>query len=101
VGHDVRARWVHAVEGADRSGSRLPSRKDFAELGVLGAESLTIDVPAVLARVRKICDTFVDETRHLTADLGDRAISGRARLLGPTVHVSDEAELCSKTPDFA
>jgi dihydrolipoyl dehydrogenase len=45
-------------------------RRDFAELGVLGAESQTIDVPAVLARVREIRDTFVAETRHLTADLG-------------------------------
>ncbi len=58
-------------------------RRNFAELGVSGAESLTIDVPAVLARVRRIRDTFVDETLHLTADLGDRAMSGRARLLGP------------------
>jgi dihydrolipoyl dehydrogenase len=58
-------------------------RRDLAELGVSGAESLTVDLPAVLARVRKIRDSFVDETCHLTADLGDRAMSGRARLLGP------------------
>src|SRR5580700_11189617 len=72
-------------------------RKDFAELGVLGAESLIIDVPAVLARVRKVRDTFVDETRHLTADLGDRAISGRARLLGPNrVSVNGEELLADR-----
>ena len=72
-------------------------RRDFAELGVSGAESLTIDVPAVLARVRKMRDTFVDETCHLTADLGDRAISGRARLLGPNrVSVNGEELLADR-----
>jgi dihydrolipoamide dehydrogenase len=72
-------------------------RRAFAELGVSGAESLTIDVPAVLARVRRIRDTFVDETLRLTADVGYRAMSGRARLLGPNrVSVNGEELLADR-----
>jgi dihydrolipoamide dehydrogenase len=41
--------------------------------------------------------TFVDETLHLTADLGDRAIRGRARILGPNrVSVNGEELLADR-----
>jgi dihydrolipoamide dehydrogenase len=63
--------------------SAFHRRRDFAEFGMSGAEGLTVDVPAVLERVRRIRDVGVEEARHLTNDLGDRAITGRARLLGP------------------
>ncbi|HZL20849.1 MAG TPA: dihydrolipoyl dehydrogenase [Polyangia bacterium] len=55
----------------------------LSELGLSGGDSLRVDAGAVLARVRKMRDGFVSETRELTDDLGDRAISGRARLRGP------------------
>jgi len=55
----------------------------FSELGLSGGDSLRVDAGAVLARVRKVRDGFVRETREATDDLGDRAISGRARLQGP------------------
>src|ERR1700722_2520608 len=55
----------------------------FSELGLSGGAGLRVDGGAVLARVRKVRDAFVGETRGLTDDLGDRAISGRARLRGP------------------
>jgi dihydrolipoamide dehydrogenase len=55
----------------------------FSELGLGGGDGLRVDAGAVLARVRKVRDGFVSETRELTDDLGDRAISGRARLRGP------------------
>jgi dihydrolipoyl dehydrogenase len=55
----------------------------FSELGLLGGDGLRVDAGAVLARVRKVRDSFVSETREVTDDLGDRAISGRARLRGP------------------
>jgi dihydrolipoamide dehydrogenase len=55
----------------------------FSELGLSGGDGLRVDAGAVLARVRKVRDGFVSETRELTDDLGDRAISGRARLRGP------------------
>ncbi len=58
-------------------------RRDLAELGILGGEKLAVDGAAVLARVRRVRDAMVEETRAITKDLGDRAISGRARLLGP------------------
>jgi dihydrolipoamide dehydrogenase len=55
----------------------------FAELGLSGGDGLRVEAGAVLARVRRVRDAFVSETRELTDDLGDRAISGRARLRGP------------------
>jgi dihydrolipoamide dehydrogenase len=55
----------------------------FSELGLSGGDGLRVDAGAVLARVRKVRDAFVNETRELTDDLGERAISGRARLRGP------------------
>jgi dihydrolipoamide dehydrogenase len=55
----------------------------FSELGLSGGYGLRVDAGAVLARVRRVRDEFVSETRELTNDLGDRAIFGRARLRGP------------------
>jgi dihydrolipoamide dehydrogenase len=54
----------------------------FSELGLSGSDGLRVDMGAVLARVRKVRDGLVSETRELTDDLGERAISGRARLRG-------------------
>lgn len=58
-------------------------RNTFTEFGIRGADSLTPDIPAVLRRVRRLRDDFVAGTVKTTEDLGGRAISGRARLLGP------------------
>lgn len=58
-------------------------RTSFAEFGISGAERLAADIPAVLRRVRRLRDDFVRGTLKATDDLGERAISGRARLLGP------------------
>jgi dihydrolipoamide dehydrogenase len=55
----------------------------FSELGLSGGDGLCVDAGAALARVRKVRDGFVRENRELTDDLGERAISGRARLRGP------------------
>jgi dihydrolipoamide dehydrogenase len=55
----------------------------LSELGISGGEALRVEAGAVLERVRKVRDSFVTETRELTDDLGERAISGRARLRGP------------------
>jgi dihydrolipoamide dehydrogenase len=55
----------------------------FSELGLGGGDGLRVDAGAVLARVRKVRDGFVSETKEVTDALGDRAISGRARLRGP------------------
>jgi dihydrolipoamide dehydrogenase len=58
-------------------------RKSFTEFGITGAEHLAADIPAVLRRVRRLRDDFVRGTLRTTEGLGERAISGRARLLGP------------------
>lgn len=58
-------------------------RGAFEEFGIRGAESLSADIPAVLARVRAMRDGFVKGPQAVPGKLGKRAISGRARLLGP------------------
>ena len=59
-------------------------RHAFAAFGVRGGDQLTVDRAAVLAHVRELRDGFLTETRALTDDLGERAISGRATLLDAT-----------------
>jgi dihydrolipoamide dehydrogenase len=58
-------------------------RTSFEEFGIRGAEGLRADIPSVLARVRKMRDQFVAGPQEVPDNLGKRAISGRARLLGP------------------
>jgi dihydrolipoamide dehydrogenase len=58
-------------------------RKAFTEFGIRGAADLAVDLPAVLARVRRLRDDFVRGTLRATEDLGERNIPGRARLEGP------------------
>ena len=58
-------------------------REMFETLGILGATGLSVDLPAVLQRVRALRDDFVAGTLKLTDRLGERSIAGRARLLGP------------------
>jgi len=58
-------------------------RHDLGEFGIRGADALRADIPAVLARVRKMRDDFVQGLKATPEKLGKRAISGRARLLGP------------------
>jgi len=71
-------------------------RCTFAEFGIQGADFMTVDIPAVLRRVRRLRDDFVASTVKTTEDLGKRAISGRARLLAPNrVRVNDQ-ELCAQ-----
>ena len=57
-------------------------RHTFDEFGIRGAAQLAVDGEAVLRRVRRLRDEFVAGTLTATAHLGERAISGRARLLG-------------------
>jgi len=66
-------------------------RNTFAEFGINGADSLTIDIPKVLRRVRKFRDDFVSSTITTTTELGKKAISGRARLIAPdTIEINGE-----------
>lgn len=58
-------------------------RDTFTEFGIHGADQLTVNIPDVLRRVRRLRDDFVASTLKTTEELGERAISGRARLLAP------------------
>ncbi len=58
-------------------------RHTFDAFGIRGAAGLRADVPAVLARVREMRDSFVKGPEAVPHKLGKRAVSGRARLKGP------------------
>ncbi len=58
-------------------------RVSFREFGIRGAETLAMDIPAALARVRRLRDDFVSGTLRVTNALGDRNIAGRARFVAP------------------
>jgi dihydrolipoamide dehydrogenase len=66
-------------------------RNEFAELGIHGGASIAIDIPAVLARVRRLRDRFVAGTVAVTDELGARSIAGRARFVsGDTLEVNGQ-----------
>ena len=71
-------------------------RKSLASFGVTGAELLTVDVPAVLKRVRKLRDDFVAGMLKLTDELGERSIAGRAKFLEAQVLQIGERRLQAK-----
>jgi dihydrolipoamide dehydrogenase len=58
------------------------ARHALQGFGISSGNDLSIDVPAVLRRVRTLRDDFVAGNLAATEGLGERAISGRARLLG-------------------
>ncbi|NBQ69245.1 MAG: dihydrolipoyl dehydrogenase, partial [Nitrosomonadaceae bacterium] len=58
-------------------------RGTFEEFGIRGGDRLTLDISAVLRRVRRLRDDFVASTVKTTEELGERAISGRVHLLAP------------------
>ena len=59
------------------------ARKRLDTFGIRGGEALSVDLPAVMARVRELRDRFVAGVVRATDGLGERSIAGRARLLGP------------------
>lgn len=58
-------------------------RHTFETFGIRGADQLSVDLPAVLQRVRELRDGFVRGTLKVTDALAERSIAGRARLVGP------------------
>lgn len=66
-------------------------RHAFEAFAIRGSEQLTIDVPAVLRRVRTLRDKFVAGVLKATDDLAEKNLAGRARLIGPNrVSVNDQ-----------
>ena len=67
------------------------ARRKAQAFGIRGSEHLSIDIPAVLQRVRALRDRFVGGVLRSTEGLSQRSIAGRARLLGPDrVAVGDQ-----------
>lgn len=69
------------------------ARHKAEAFGIRGSSALTIDLPAVLQRVRTLRDRFVAGTLTATDDLGERSIAGRAKMLGPNTVAVGEREL--------
>lgn len=66
------------------------ARTRLDTFGIRGAGALSADLPAVLRRVRELRDFYVSGVLEATADLGERLVAGRARLLDAnTVQVGD------------
>ncbi|MBK5928092.1 dihydrolipoyl dehydrogenase [Rhodobaculum claviforme] len=82
-GTTCAARGCMPSKALIEAANALHRRHSFAEFGLRGAEGVSADIPAVLARVRALRDDFVKGPQSVHRTLGDRAIAGRARLLAP------------------
>lgn len=71
-------------------------RAAFDSFGIRGADGLSVDVPAVLRRVRALRDDFVSGVLRTTDELGERSVAGRGRLTGPNTVAVDGRELRAK-----
>jgi dihydrolipoamide dehydrogenase len=71
-------------------------RKALDAFGVSGAEGLTVDISAVLRRVRRLRDGFVAGMLKITDELKDHSITGRARFLEPQVLTVGERRVHAK-----
>jgi dihydrolipoamide dehydrogenase len=71
-------------------------RKVLAAVGVSGAEGLTVDIPAVLKRVRSLRDGFVAGMLKSTDELKEHSITGRARFLDAQVLAVGEQRVHAK-----
>ncbi len=66
-------------------------RTFLAEAGVRGTEALSVDLPAVLERVRSLRDRFIAGPIRLAESLGERSLRGRPHFLDPhTLELSGE-----------
>ncbi|GAA3899250.1 dihydrolipoyl dehydrogenase [Halomonas cibimaris] len=60
-------------------------RRDWlAECGMQNGEALTMDLPAVMAHVRRLRDDFTAGAVSTAKALGERSIHGRPRFVSPT-----------------
>jgi len=71
-------------------------RNALNEFGIRGADRLSADIPAVLARVRQLRDQFKQGPEAVPEKLGKRAISGSACLLGPGRLAVNGAEITAR-----
>ncbi len=57
----------------------------FEGSGIHGADQLSVDLPAVMRRVRELRDRFAGNMVRKTDKFGEKFIKGRARFVEPTV----------------
>jgi dihydrolipoamide dehydrogenase len=70
-----------------QSANQYHKRKLFSEFGLKGAEYLSVDVKAVLTRVRRLRDRFTDGVQSNTTDTlePEQLIEGFAKFIGPNL----------------
>lgn len=72
-------------------------RHSFEAFGICHAENLTVDLPAVLSRVRELRDYYVAGVLKSVHELGSKVVSGHAKLLSPNqVQVNEQVIQCKK-----
>lgn len=72
-------------------------RLSFAEFGIQHADKLAVDMPAVMQRVQKLRDFFVDSTLEATKRFSQQLLKQNAHLLGPNrVEAGGEIIDCKK-----
>lgn len=67
-------------------------RHAFEAFAIRGSQQLSIDVPAVLRRVRSLRDKFVAGVLKVTDELAEKNLPGRARLIGSNRVVVNDQE---------
>ncbi|MDT8364562.1 MAG: dihydrolipoyl dehydrogenase [Nitrosomonas sp.] len=72
-------------------------RFSLDEFGITGAQQLRVDSARVLERVRRLRDEFVAGVRQTTEKLGNKAVSGRAKLSGPNEIMLDDQLLRARS----
>ncbi|MDX2464159.1 MAG: FAD-dependent oxidoreductase, partial [Porticoccus sp.] len=59
-------------------------RRDWlAQVGIGGANALTVDLPEVMTHVRTLRDRFIAGPIELASSLGDRSLHGKATFIDP------------------
>jgi dihydrolipoamide dehydrogenase len=79
------------------SANAFHRRTHFDELGIGGADRLTVDRAQVLRRVRALRDRFVAGVLKATDDVGARSVAGRARFAAPDAIEVEGRRLRAKT----
>ena len=85
-----------------QSANDFHRRHQFGELGIQGGDGLSVDLPAVMRRVRRLRDGFVSRVLPATENLpADKRIDGRARFLEPNLLEVNGERIRAKAVVFA
>lgn len=75
---------------------KFHSRKSFEKSGIEGGESLSVDMPAALARVRSLRDRLTSGVKGRMAKMGEQFLPEHARFIAPNVLQAGEHEITAE-----